>query len=111
MASIFVTPTLETPVETVDRRFCRLAAAWHDGTQYLSSMEEAEEHQAYREIATMGPEVVPFLLRDLEANHTHWFAALAAITGAKPVPASAAGNVSKMADAWLRWANDNGYRW
>ena len=55
--------------------------------------------------------VVPLLLADLEDNHTHWFGALRAITGANPVPVSAAGNIPKMAEAWLRWANDKGYRW
>ena len=30
---------------------------------------------------------------------------------AQPIPISAAGNVPKMVEAWLRWAKDNGYRW
>ena len=50
-------------------------------------------------------------LAHLEENHTHWFAALKAITGAWPAPESAAGDIPKMAEAWLRWAKDNGYRW
>jgi hypothetical protein len=67
-------------------------------------------HQAYREIIGLGPEVVPLLLRDLEANHNHWFAALREITRADPFP-EAAGNISEMVTAWLRWAKDHGYRW
>ena len=45
-------------------------------------MEEAERHSAYQEIVRLGPEVVPLLIRDLADNHTHWFAALEAITKA-----------------------------
>jgi hypothetical protein len=111
MSTIPVKPTPHTSAETVEDRFHRLAAVWHRDTDYLSSMGEAERHPAYQEIVGLGPEVVPLLLRDLAENHTHWFAALEAITGARPAPASAAGNIPKMAEAWLRWAKDNGYRW
>lgn len=103
-------PTSST-AETVETRYRRLAAVWQNDTQFLSSMEEAEEHPAYQELIGMGSDVVPCLLRDLAANHTHWFGALEAITGARPVPAADAGNVTRMADAWLRWAKDHGYQW
>jgi hypothetical protein len=66
-------------------------------------------HPAYQEIITMGQEVVPLLLRDLEQEPDHWFAALRAITGAHPVPPEDRGDLHKMAAAWLRWGKDNGY--
>ncbi len=111
MSTIPVKPTPEIPAESVAERFRQLAATWHRETDYLSSMDEAESHPAYQEIVRLGPKVVPLLLRDLEAQHTHWFAALEALTGARPVPASVAGNIPQMAAAWLRWAKDNGYQW
>jgi hypothetical protein len=111
MATTPIKPAPDAAPETVEQRFRRLATAWHRDTDYLSSMEEADTHPAYQEIIRLGPEVVPLLLRDLAANHTHWFTALEVITGARPVPASAAGNIPAMADAWLAWAKDNGYRW
>jgi hypothetical protein len=104
-------PPATPPSETVEERFRRLAAVWHKETDYLSSMSEAFGHPAYQEIIRLGPPVVPLLLRDLEENHTHWFGALRAITGAQPIPQSAAGNIPEMAEAWLRWAKDHGYRW
>jgi hypothetical protein len=110
MASIPIKPTA-LPAETVAERFQRLAAVWHRETDFLSSMAESSSHPAYQEIISLGPQVLPLLLRDLQENHTHWFAALRAITGTNPVPASAAGNVPRMADAWLQWARDHGYRW
>ena len=112
MASIPVKQTSDTQTtETVEERFRRLAAVWHRETGYLSSMTEAANHPAYQEIIGLGPDVVPFLLRDLEQNHTHWFCALRKITGANPLTESTAGNIPKMAEAWVRWARDNGYRW
>ena len=104
------TPATPTPAETVEGRFRHLAAAWHQDTQYLSSIEEADNHPAYQEIVRLGPDVVPLLLRNLAENHTHWFAALEAITGARPCR-SGRRNIPRMAEAWLRWAKDNGYRW
>jgi hypothetical protein len=99
------------PTETVEDRFRRLAADWHKAVAYHSSTTVRNNHPAYQEIISMGSEVVPLLLRDMEENHTHWFYALRQITGADPIPASAAGNIPKMAEAWLRWAKDNGYQW
>ena len=98
-------------LETIEERFRRLAAVWQKETCFLSSMSEASAHPAYQEIIALGPDVLPFLFRDLEENHTHWFAALRVLTGANPVPKPMGGNIPKMAEAWLRWAKDNGYRW
>jgi hypothetical protein len=101
----------ELPAESVEGRFRRLSAVWHRDSDYLSSMAESDRHPAYQEIIRLGPEVVPLLLRDLEETHSHWFAALEAITGAHPLSAAIAGNIPRMVEAWLGWAKDNGYRW
>ena len=106
-----VKPVPEMPAESVEKRFHRLADAWHRATDYLSSMAESNRHPAYQEIIRLGPDVVPLLLRDLEDNHTHWFAALEAITGARPLSPEVGGNIAKMVDAWLKWAKDHGYQW
>jgi hypothetical protein len=101
--------TPNPPVETVESRFRRLAAAWEKATAHHSSMKAASDHPAYQEIIQLGPDVVPIMLHDLEENERHWFIALRAITGANPIPASAAGNIPKMIQAWRTWAKENGY--
>ena len=112
MASIPVKQTQAAqPTETVEDRFRRLATTWQKAVAHHSSTTVRNNHPAYREIIRLGPEVVPLLLRDLEESHTHWFCALREITGADPIPPSAAGNIPKMVEAWLRWARDNGYEW
>jgi hypothetical protein len=112
MASV---PVKRTPVapsqESIEERFRRLADVWRRETGFLSSMSEASSHPAYQEIIALGPEVVPLLLRDLAATHSHWFEALRMLTGATPVPKAAGGNVPQMVEAWLRWGKDNGYQW
>ncbi len=51
---------------------------------------------------------MPFLLRDLEAQPSLWVWALPEITGENPVPASDAGNIRKMTEAWLNWERRQG---
>src|SRR4051812_14866629 len=101
MSSIPSRQTSPVGTDTIEEGFRRLAATWQEETGHLSSMSEASSHPAYEEIIGLGPEAVPLLLRDLEENHTHWFSALRAITGADPVPDEAAGNIPGMAEAWL----------
>lgn len=88
----------------VEKRFRDLATAWHAAVGHHSSTAVRLNHPAYREIVALGPGVVPYLLRDMETKHTHWFAALREITGVNPVPEAAAGNVGAMVDAWTDWA-------
>jgi hypothetical protein len=112
MASIPVKQSpIPLPAETVEQRFRRLASVWEKATGHLSSMTAASQHPAYQEIVRLGSEVVPLLLRDPEENETHWFIAMRQITGANPIPPSAAGNIPEMVAAWPRWAKDNGYQW
>src|SRR2546430_2707754 len=99
------------PAETVEARFRRLAGVWERAVAYQSSSTVRNNHPAYREIINLGPEVIPLLLKDLQENHTHWFCALRELTGANPVPPSAAGNIALMAAAWLAWAREHGYQW
>jgi hypothetical protein len=112
MASVPAKPPCATPsAETLAERFQRLAATWHEAVAHHSSSRLRYGHPAYQEIIALGPAVVPLLLRDLEVNRRHWFAALAAITGADPVPDTDAGKIAKMTEAWLRWGRENGYSW
>jgi hypothetical protein len=56
--------------------------------------------------------VLPFLFHDLQQTQDgHLSKALRALTGAQPVPPEHHGQIRKVAEAWLRWARENGYRW
>lgn len=99
------------PAETLEARFHRLADSWQRAVSLHSSCDLRENHPAYREIIALGPAAVPLLLRDLERNRRHWFAALEAITGANPIPPEDAGRIDRMCEDWLRWAKENHYRW
>jgi hypothetical protein len=106
-------PVPETrAVETLDQRVERLLATWRAETAHYSSSSRMTGHPAYQEIIALGRQALPSLFRDLE--HTgdgHLAKALTAITGAQPVPAEDAGYGQRVAEAWLRWARENGQRW
>ena len=105
-------PTLRAlPQETVEKHFRRLEATWMTEVGHHSSTTKLVNHPAFQEIIRLGHAVVPFMLRDLEERPRLWVWALADITGANPVPASYAGNVARMSEAWLRWAREHGYQW
>jgi hypothetical protein len=112
MASIPDTqPPATPPAETLEEKFRRLAATWHQAVAHQSSSSIRDNHPAYQEIIALGPAVVPLLLRDLEINRRQWFEALQAITGVSPVPVEDRGRIRKMTEAWLQWGRENGYQW
>src|SRR5262249_7135597 len=95
--------TPQNKPETVEERFRRLATIWRDETAHFSSTKVSDNHPAYKEIISMGWDVVPFLLHEVEATHEHWFTALEAITGINPMPPEARGHIAKIAEAWVKW--------
>ena len=93
---------------SLEHRFKELVSQWKEATAYLSSSSQLAMHPAYQQIIGMGPQAVPFLLRELRVEPYQWFWALKAITGVDPVPPSSAGRVREMADCWLRWGHEEG---
>ena len=95
-------------------KFQGLVDAWRQQRGAKSSITEAVLCPAYQSILGMGPDVVPFLLKQLRSegeNPDHWFWALKAITEADPVPNEDRGDLKRMARAWLEWELRQGYGW
>lgn len=98
-------------LQTVSRQplaetFAELEATWKAETMFVSSATEMCSHPAYQRIVGMGPVAVPLILASLRSSPEHWFVALAAITGADPVPEVERGDVDRMAETWLRWGRE-----
>ena len=96
-------------LDEVENRFNELVDRWIQETGMLSSVAKKSMHPAYREIIEMGDLAIPLLLRELMDRPGHWTAALRAITGEDPVPPESAGQMRRMADAWLIWGTERGY--
>jgi hypothetical protein len=92
-------------------RFRQLADQWIAETMDMSSIEDMIAHPAYLQIIGMGESAIPLLLYELEREPNHWFSALIAVSGGQnPVGEDEAGDLDKMAEAWMRWARENSYR-
>ena len=92
--------------------FEQLADEWEQVTQFVSNIQPFLEHPAYRQIISMGPAAVPWLLARLdEGRPPHWFAALFELTGANPVPPESRGRIREMTAAWQEWGRQQGYGW
>lgn len=85
-----------------------MVGIWKAGTAPLSSATEMATHPAYQQIIGLGRDAVPLLLRELQREPDHWFWALKAITGVDPVEPRQRGQIGEMAEAWLRWAREQG---
>ena len=90
-------------------RFRELADLWENETVLLSGSAPAAEHPAHREIVAMGEPAVPLILERMRSQGGHWFHALGQITGADPVAPADRGDIAKMRQSWLAWAEGNGY--
>lgn len=108
MGSVPVIPA----AETIEQRVARLLATWRKETAYQSSSTMITGQSAYQDLIALGTDALPCLFRDLEkTGDGHLSKALTVITGAHPVPTEDRGNIRGIADAWLGWARENGYRW
>jgi len=108
MTQVPATPT----AESIEQRVVRLLGRWREETLYLSDSTRITGHPAYQELIALGPAALPFLFRDLEqTGDGHLSKALTAITGAQLISDDERGQMRRIAESWLRWAKDNGYRW
>ena len=87
--------------------FCEHAARWRRETRHWSSLTKMVMHPSYRRIMGMGPDALPFILRELREHPDHWFVALNAITGEDPVPPDS--TFDQAVSAWIVWGMKNGY--
>jgi hypothetical protein len=94
----------------IQQQFTQLADTWQQETAHQSNMTKRAMHPAYQRIVGMGPAVVPFILeRFRKGALEQWFWALTAITGENPITEDIAGNMEKMAKAWVQGGIANGY--
>ncbi len=89
--------------------FERLADEWEHDRPRGADIEQMTKHPAYQRIIAMGEPAVPWLLQRLAEKPDHWFVALNAITGARPVSPESRGRIKEMAQAWLNWGRQQGY--
>ncbi len=99
---------MKTPRQLTEARFLRLRNQWHKQCGPSSFAADLASLPAYRKIVELGVDVVPVLLRELQAAPDHWFWALEEITGENPVDFQDRGRLDAMSAAWIRWGKARG---
>jgi hypothetical protein len=100
---------LEDDDAAVAAEFRYHATKWIAETSHVSSTEDAAMHPSYQRIIGLGSPALPFILAELPASPRRWFWALRSITGENPASPELAGNVGKIAEAWLEWGKAHGW--
>ena len=93
-------------------KFQHLIRDWQVERGVSSSITEMSIRPAYQHIIGMGEDAVPLIIAQLRAegdDPDQWFWALKAITQVDPVKPEDRGDFAKMAEAWIQWAEDEGY--
>ena len=93
----------------VEKQFNLLAEKWYLETMHSSASLDKILHPAYQRIIGLGKTVIPFILRELQDQPSEWFWALRALTGEDPTTSEMSGRRDRMAKAWLKWGEENGY--
>lgn len=108
--SVMDSPALHLPTTEDEQKFTRLKEEWRADTRFLSSSSNRILHPAYLGIIGMGKPAILLLLRELGTSSTSWFVALRAITQEDPVDDSTATTARQMAEVWMAWGRNRGYR-
>ena len=113
LATHFVEEIVSRRKETVslESTFRENVDRWHRETGHLSSIPKAITHPSYLRIIGLsrlssGYELERLLLKELELEPDHWFAALTAITGEDPVKTDH--DFDQAIEDWLSWGRERG---
>ena len=103
--------TIQTIAEPASREFVDEFNYHADAWEYavFLTMEEMFADEDYQHIIEMGPQVVPLILRRLQAQPNWWSPALIKLTGIDPTAGQARGRLAVETEAWLKWAEQQGY--
>lgn len=97
---------IERSDQEVQRLFGELASEWREATVIESRLDRIVMHRSYQRIIGLGPQVVPYILADLQEAPNHWFWALIAIVGEDM--AADQTSLGAAAEAWLAWGRNAG---
>lgn len=100
------TSTIERSNSDVYSLFSELSEQWRTDMLFESNIERIVLHPSYQRIIGLGPQVVPYILQDLQDSPDHWFWALTAIVGDDKAVGQT--SVGAAAEAWLAWGSDAG---
>ncbi len=96
--------------EQLRQKYLKLREEWEEGTATISSLTIQMEHPAFQEILQLGPDVIPFILEDIQHEASWIIIALPILAGERPtIRPEDAGRLSILVASWLEWGQAKGY--
>jgi len=89
-------------INCIENIFKEYYDRWYNETKYLSS-SKMFENKHYRDIISLGIDVVPSIINKIKEEPVHLFEALVEIIGNDPVPENHWGDAEQMARDWISW--------
>lgn len=96
---------------SVEASFKSLVAKWRDerAKSPTSDLSKILMLRPYQEIIGLGPEAVPFILKEYQLRPHHWWWALEMITRENPATPQMKGDLQAIRMAWLDWGKQRGH--
>jgi hypothetical protein len=88
---------------SAEERFNSLVKKWKEETAYASSMTDIVYNAHYQQIIGLGWECIPYIMKELREDPSHYFYALRMITGVDPIQEKHRGMLEGMTEDWLMW--------
>ncbi|GEM_PF-3235179 len=100
-------PAFDDLRESTEQVFTSLSNRWHEETDDLSSPSRITSNESYLRIISLGKEVIPLILRDLQDRGGDWYLALRILADDNPVPPEHEGYSPLMDEDWLTWGREH----
>lgn len=94
----------------MESRFEELLGEWIRSTSHHSALQAIDAHPARQEIVSMGKQIVPTVLQNIDRYTIALSGILVELTGENPVKKSEhVGRVKFIAEDWKVWGREKGY--
>ena len=90
-------------------QFESLKNKWYSEIMFVSNPNIIVENANYKKIIELGINVVPFLVKDMKENNTHWFVALQSILKVNPIKPEHNGFVKMMVNDWAEYLEKSNF--
>lgn len=89
--------------------FYAVLRRWQSETKFISDPNKITDHPCFKEIVANADNVKDLIVDELKREPSFLVWALDDAFNEKPYPQAAIGNIKQMTEAWILWADRNGY--
>jgi hypothetical protein len=109
--TIFPGPKTYPVTQSLEKEFRSFADKWYQEISKEPSLARMTSKTSYLSVIGLEPKarVISLILKELQSKPAPWFLALQILSKNQEVGKEYAGNLKKIAEAWLKWGKENRY--